>query len=112
MLGQFHLTFIRHVDIDEIYARPFQEVAGHLAVGEDMSLGVGVAEPKIGVGVGEPHQAPAAAVVDGGDKGGRLRGAGGRAGLDRRRMRFGPGGGRDGEASGKGERGKAPADDK
>ena len=71
-----------------------------------MALGVGVAEPKIGVGVGEPHKAPAAAVVDGGDKGCRLSGAGGRAGLDRRRVRIGPGGGRYAEVHAKDERGK------
>jgi len=110
VLGQLHLAVIGHVDVDEICARPVQQVAGRLAVGEDMPLGVGFAEPKNGIRVGEPHEAPAAAVIDCGDKSGRLSGAGGRTRLDRSCVRIGLRGGRNGEADGKGERGKAPAE--
>ena len=37
-----------------------------------MPIGISVAEPEIGVGIGEPYQASAPAVVNGGDEVDRL----------------------------------------
>ena len=82
--GDRDLALIHHrLDADEIGAGAFQQIADHLAIGEDVPIGIGVAEPEIGVGVGEPYQASAAAVVDRGDEVDRLGGIGGGAGMDR-----------------------------
>ena len=67
----------------EACARALQQVSGHGDHRRRFFGGVGAAEPEIGLAIGQPDEATAAAVVDRGDEARRLGPVGRGAGLDR-----------------------------